>query len=105
MVVCTAELVEVDGRKVWMKATVVDSKSRIVYASGKALFVTPKIKVGFPANIDSEMADCITETIGCYPRACSFTSHGRCLHGARRSRCSMDHEDRRGAHVELGLAR
>ena len=44
-VVCTSELESANGRKVWMKATVMDADSKAVYASGRALFVTPKIKV------------------------------------------------------------
>mmetsp|Transcript_34272 Transcript_34272/g.61174 ORF Transcript_34272/g.61174 Transcript_34272/m.61174 type:complete len:301 (-) Transcript_34272:148-1050(-) len=48
MIVCSTELESAEGRKVWMKANVVDSKTKEVYASGRALFVTPRVKVDKP---------------------------------------------------------
>uniref|UniRef100_A0A061RV78 Thioesterase superfamily member 4 n=1 Tax=Tetraselmis sp. GSL018 TaxID=582737 RepID=A0A061RV78_9CHLO len=47
-IVCSTEILDVDGRKVWVGATIVDVKSRETYATGKALFVTPKLKLEKP---------------------------------------------------------
>eukprot|EP00873_Tetraselmis_striata_P045137 jgi/Tetstr1/465401/TSEL_010085.t1 len=48
MVVCSTALESEEGRKVWMTANVVDSKTKQVYASGRALFVTPRLTVEKP---------------------------------------------------------
>lgn len=41
-VLCTSELESVDGRKVWMTATISDGPHGKVYATARALFVAPK---------------------------------------------------------------
>eukprot|EP00887_Chlorella_sp_A99_P004170 scaffold23.g4170.t1 len=41
-VLCTTEVESVEGRKLWMKATVSDGPNGIVYATARALFVAPK---------------------------------------------------------------
>ncbi|PSC67606.1 Acyl-coenzyme A thioesterase THEM4 [Micractinium conductrix] len=41
-VLCTTEIESVDGRKVWMKATMSDGPAGAVYATARALFVSPK---------------------------------------------------------------
>ena len=39
---CTCELESIEGRKVWMRATVSDGPGGITYATARALFVSPK---------------------------------------------------------------
>ena len=41
-VVCTARLESVEGRKIWTCAEVADRPGGTVYATGRALYVTPK---------------------------------------------------------------
>lgn len=41
-VLCTAEVESLEGRKLWMKATVRDGPEGTVFASARALFVSPK---------------------------------------------------------------
>lgn len=41
-VLCTTEVESIEGRKVWMKATVSDGPEGAVYATARALFVSPK---------------------------------------------------------------
>lgn len=41
-VVCSARLESVEGRKIWVVAEVADRPGGTVYASGRALYVTPK---------------------------------------------------------------
>lgn len=52
-VVCTARLERVEGRKIWTVAEVADRPSGTVYASGRALYVTPKQ----PAAAEAAAAD------------------------------------------------
>ena len=47
--VCTASLESMEGRKAWVVAEVMDRPGGVLYASGRALFVIPKDKVGGPA--------------------------------------------------------
>ena len=42
LVLCEAEVESVDGRKLWMKATVRASPGGKVYATSRALFVVPR---------------------------------------------------------------
>lgn len=42
LVLCTTEIEKVDGRKVWMRASVTDGKGANTYASARALFVAPR---------------------------------------------------------------
>lgn len=44
--VCTASLESLEGRKAWVVAEVMDRPGGVLYASGRALFVIPKDKVG-----------------------------------------------------------
>ena len=49
--ICTASLDSLDGRKAWVSAQVLDKPSGTLYATGKALFVIPKVsKVAMPAS-------------------------------------------------------
>lgn len=41
LLLCTAEVERVEGRKLWMRATLRDSPGGKVYATGRALFVSP----------------------------------------------------------------
>lgn len=41
-ILCTTELESIEGRKLWMKATVSDGPDGVVYATARALFVSPK---------------------------------------------------------------
>lgn len=41
-VLCTTEVESMEGRKLWMKATVSDGPEGQVYATARALFVAPK---------------------------------------------------------------
>lgn len=41
--ICTASLDSLDGRKAWVSAQVLDKPSGTLYATGKALFVIPKV--------------------------------------------------------------
>lgn len=41
-ILCSAKLDKVEGRKLWMTATMSDGPTGRVYATSKALFVTPK---------------------------------------------------------------
>lgn len=40
-VLCTAEVESIDGRKLWMKSTLMDGSTGKVYATARALFVAP----------------------------------------------------------------
>jgi len=52
LVLCTTKVAKVDGRKVWVEAAVRDVKCMdVCYATGTALFVTPKMKVQQPWTI------------------------------------------------------
>ena len=42
MLLCTTEMESCEGRKLWMKATVCDGASGKVYATARALFVSPR---------------------------------------------------------------
>ena len=42
LVLCTAELESLQGRKMWFKATMTDGPEGMVYATARALFVSPK---------------------------------------------------------------
>lgn len=42
--ICTASLDSLDGRKAWVSAQVLDKPGGTLYATGKALFVIPKVK-------------------------------------------------------------
>ncbi len=44
--ICTASLDSFDGRKAWVSAQVLDQPGGTLYATGKALFVIPKVKAG-----------------------------------------------------------
>ena len=44
VLLCTAELERIEGRKLWMKATLRDCPNGKVYATGRALFVSPSMK-------------------------------------------------------------
>lgn len=50
MLLCTAEVERIEGRKLWMRAKLLDAPDGKVYATGKALFVAPStrglVKVG-----------------------------------------------------------
>ena len=49
--ICTASLDSLDGRKAWVSAQVLDKPSGTLYATGKALFVIPKVsKVAMPVS-------------------------------------------------------
>lgn len=39
---CTCEVESIEGRKVWMRATVSDGPEGKVFATSRALFVSPK---------------------------------------------------------------
>ena len=41
IVLCTAEVESIQGRKLWMKSTLTDGPSGKVYATARALFVAP----------------------------------------------------------------
>ncbi len=41
--ICTASLDSLDGRKAWVSAQVLDRPGGTLYATGKALFVIPKV--------------------------------------------------------------
>lgn len=41
-VLCTCEVESIEGRKVWMRATVSDGPDGKVFATSRALFVSPK---------------------------------------------------------------
>ena len=42
VVICTAKLMSIEGRKCWVEAEMLDEPGGMVYATGKALYVTPK---------------------------------------------------------------
>lgn len=42
LLLCTTEVESIDGRKLWMKATLQDGPEGKVYATARALFVVPK---------------------------------------------------------------
>ena len=42
LVLCEAELESIDGRKLWMRATVRDKPDGKVFATSRALFVVPR---------------------------------------------------------------
>ena len=42
--ICTASLDSLDGRKAWVSAQVLDRPGGTLYATGKALFVIPKVE-------------------------------------------------------------
>ncbi|CAL8464078.1 g3613 [Coccomyxa elongata] len=44
LLLCTAEVERIEGRKLWMKATLRDCPNGKVYATGRALFVSPSWK-------------------------------------------------------------
>ena len=43
--ICTASLDSLDGRKAWVSAQVLDKPGGTLYATGKALFVIPKVSM------------------------------------------------------------
>ena len=42
VVICTAKVLSIEGRKIWVSAEMLDKPGGIVFATGKALYVTPK---------------------------------------------------------------
>jgi hypothetical protein len=44
LLLCTAEVERIEGRKLWMKATLRDSPNGKVYATARALFVSPSTR-------------------------------------------------------------
>jgi hypothetical protein len=44
LLLCTAEVESIQGRKLWMRAKLLDAPNGKVYATGRALFVAPSTK-------------------------------------------------------------
>ena len=42
VVCCTATVLSIEGRKFWVHAEMLDKPGGVVFASGKALYVTPR---------------------------------------------------------------
>ena len=42
VIICSTKVDSIEGRKVWMKASVFDGRSGVECASGRALFVAPR---------------------------------------------------------------
>lgn len=59
-VCCTARLLSVDGRKLWSSVELADRPGGTVYASGKALFVTPRQPAA--ATADGRTAEALAAT-------------------------------------------
>ena len=77
--ICTASLDSLDGRKAWVSAQVLDKPGGTLYATGKALFVIPKVNHPSSCALDfvdllwpnakgvSFMTDSCTTPHGCRP--------------------------------------
>ncbi len=44
LLLCTVEVESMEGRKLWMKATVQDGPDGKIYATARALFVAPRTR-------------------------------------------------------------